>query len=73
MRHFKSSDYAQMIRELCPEIYHKTFNQLDLVEIPTVERIIWIDSAEDAEDFSYMQKFSDWISEGDANDRSESR
>ena len=36
MRHFKSSDYAQMVRELCPEIYHKTYNQLDLVEIPTI-------------------------------------
>ena len=68
MRHFKSSDYTQMIRELCPEIYHKTFNQLDLVEIPTVERIIWIDEADDNEDVSFMQKFSDWIAEGDAND-----
>ncbi|WP_367104578.1 AMP-binding protein [uncultured Psychrobacter sp.] len=68
MRHFKSSDYTQMIRELCPEIYHKNYNQLDLVEIPTVERIIWIDEPGNEEDFSYMQKFSDWISEGDAHD-----
>ena len=30
-------------RELCPEIYHKPYYQLDLVEIPAVERIIWID------------------------------
>lgn len=67
MRHFKTSDYTQMIRELCPEIYHKTFNQLDLVEIPTVERIIWIDEPEDTDDISFMQKFSDWIAEGDAN------
>ena len=68
MRHFKTSDYTQMIRELCPEIYHKTFNQLDLVEIPTVERIIWIDEPEDTDDISFMQKFSDWIAQGDAND-----
>ena len=68
MRHFKSSDYAQMVRELCPEIYHKTYNQLDLVEIPTIERIIWIDEPGNDEDFDYMQKFSEWISEGDAND-----
>lgn len=68
MRHFKDSDYAQMIRELCPEIYHKNYNQLDLIEIPTIERIIWIDAPDNDEDFNYMQKFSAWMSEGDAND-----
>ena len=68
MRHFKSSDYAQLIRELCPEIYHKDYKQLDLVEIPTVERIIWIDEPDTEEDFGFMQKFSAWMAEGDAND-----
>lgn len=68
MRHFKSSDYANMIKELCPEILHKTYNQLDLVEVPTVERIIWIDEPGNEEDFPYMQKFSDFLAEGDAND-----
>ncbi len=68
MRHFKTSDYAQMVAELCPEIYHKTYNQLDLVEIPTIERIIWIDDESCEEDIPFMQKFSAWISEGDAND-----
>ena len=68
MRHFKSSDYAQLIRELCPEIYHKDYKQLDLVEIPTVERIIWIDEPDSEEDFGFMQKFSSWLAEGDAND-----
>ncbi len=68
MRHFKTSDYTQMVRELCPEIYHKTYNQLDLVEIPTIERIIWIDEPGNDETFSYMQRFSDWMSEGDPND-----
>ncbi|WP_350587767.1 AMP-binding protein [Psychrobacter sp. 78a-MNA-CIBAN-0178] len=68
MRHFKTSDYTQMIRELCPEIYHKDYTQLDLVEIPTIERIIWIDEPESDEDFNFMQKFSTWMAEGDAND-----
>ena len=68
MRHFKSSDYANIIRELCPEIYHKPYYQLDLVEIPTVERIIWIDEPETDEEFGFMQKFSEWMKEGDAND-----
>ncbi len=68
MRHFKTSDYASLIRELCPEIYHKDYTQLDLVEIPTIERIIWIDEPESDETFGFMQKFSSWMSEGDAND-----
>ncbi|WP_227430636.1 AMP-binding protein [Psychrobacter sp. I-STPA6b] len=68
MRHFKSSDYAQLIRELCPEIYHKPYHQLDLVEIPTVERIIWIDEPDTDETFGFMQKFSNWLAEGDADD-----
>lgn len=68
MRHFKSSDYANMIRELCPEIYHKTYNQLDLIEIPTIERVIWIDEPDSDESFGFMQKFSDWLAEGDPND-----
>lgn len=68
MRHFKSSDYAKIIRELCPEIYHKPYYQLDLVEIPTVERIIWIDEPDTEEEFGFMQKFSEWMTEGDAND-----
>ena len=68
MRHFKSSDYAKIIRELCPEIYHKPYYQLDLVEIPTVERIVWIDESDTEEEFGFMQKFSEWMAEGDAND-----
>lgn len=68
MRHFKSSDYALMIRELCPEIYHKDYYQLDLVEIPTIERIIWIDEPGNDEDFKYMQRFSNWMAEGSADD-----
>ena len=76
MRHFKSSDYGQIIQEVCPEIYHKDYNELNLVEIPTVERIVWIDEPEssgqtddDAEqDYNFMQRFSAWMAEGDAND-----
>ncbi len=68
MRHFRDSDYAQMIRELCPEIYHKNYHQLDLIEIPTVERIIWVDNENSHEDFNFMQKFSAWMAEGDSND-----
>lgn len=68
MRHFKTSDYAKLINELCPEIYHKDYKHLDLVEIPTIERIIWIDEPESDEAFKYMQKFSEWMAEGSADD-----
>ncbi len=68
MRLFRTSDYVKMINELCPEIYHKDYQQLDLVEIPTVERIIWINEPDASENLPYLQKFSDWIAEGDAND-----
>lgn len=68
MRHFKSSDYAKIIHELCPEIYHKDYRQLDLVEIPTIERIIWIDEPDAEDDFGFMQRFSEWMATGDAND-----
>ncbi|MDO5769496.1 MAG: AMP-binding protein [Psychrobacter sp.] len=68
MRHFKTSDYAKLINELCPEIYHKDYKHLDLVEIPTIERIIWIDEPNSDEAFNYMQKFSDWMAEGHSDD-----
>ncbi len=68
MRHFKSSDYAEMIRELAPEIYHKNYNQLELIQLPNLQRIVWIDSPDSTEHFNYMQKFSDWLAEGDCND-----
>ncbi len=68
MRHFKSSDYAEMIRELAPEIYHKNYDQLELIQLPNLQRIVWIDSPDSTEHFNYMQKFSDWLAEGDCND-----
>lgn len=34
MRHFKLSDYAEMIREMAPEIYHQSFENLELISLP---------------------------------------
>ncbi len=68
MRHFKSSDYAKMIQELAPEIYHKNYKDLELIQLPNLQRIVWIDAPDSTESFRYMQKFSDWLAEGDAND-----
>ena len=68
MRHFRSSDYAVMLQELAPEARHQSYQNLELVQLPNLKRVIWIDSPESTEDFSYMQKFSAWIAEGDADD-----
>ena len=68
MRHFRSSDYAVMLQELAPEARHQSYQNLELVQLPNLKRVIWIDSPESTEDFSYMQKFSAWITEGDADD-----
>ena len=68
MRHFRSSDYAVMLQELAPEARHQSYQNLELVQLPNLKRVIWIDSPESTEDFSYMQKFSAWIAEDDADD-----
>lgn len=68
MRHFKTSDYAQMIQEMAPEIYHQAFESLELIGLPNLKRIVWIDDPTSSETFSFMQKFSDWLTTGDAND-----
>lgn len=68
MRYFKTSDYAQMIQEMAPEIYHQGFESLELIGLPNLKRIVWIDEPTSSETFSFMQKFSDWLKTGDAND-----
>lgn len=68
MRHFKASDYAQMIQEMIPEVLHQNYESLELIGLPNLKRIIWIDEPDSTEQFSYMQKFSDWLGTGDAND-----
>ncbi len=68
MRHFKTSDYTQMIQEMAPEIYHQGFESLELIGLPNLKRIVWIDEPTSRETFSFMQKFSDWLTTGDAND-----
>lgn len=68
MRHFKSSDYAKMLQELAPEARHQDYHNLELIQLPNLKRIVWIDSPDSDESFSFMQKFSDWLAEGDAND-----
>lgn len=68
MRHFKTSDYAEMLQEMAPEIYRQDYKYLELVSLPNLKRLIWIDEPESTENIRYMQKFSDWLSEGDAND-----
>lgn len=68
MRHFKSSDYAKMMQELAPEARHQDYKNLELIQLPNLKRVVWIDSPESEENFSFMQKFSDWIAEGNPDD-----
>lgn len=68
MRHFKSSDYAKMLQEIAPEAEHQDFHTLELIRLPNLKRVVWIDSPNSTEDFGFMQKFSEWLAEGDPND-----
>ncbi|USZ15778.1 AMP-binding protein [Moraxella sp. FZFQ2102] len=68
MRHFKSSDYARMIQEMAPESLHQNYKNLELVRLPNLKRVVWIDSPDSTENFGFMQRFSDWITEGDEHD-----
>lgn len=68
MRHFKSSDYAVMMQELAPEARHQDYHNLELVQLPNLKRVVWIDSPESTDSFRFMQKFSDWLAEGDPDD-----
>lgn len=68
MRHFKTSDYAMMLQELAPEARHQDYQNLELIQLPNLKRIVWIDCPDSNEHFGFMQKFSDWLAEGDPED-----
>lgn len=68
MRHFKSSDYIKMMHEIAPEARHQDYKQLELIRLPNLKRVVWIDAKGSKENFGFMQKFSDWLAEGDPND-----
>nr|WP_228127153.1 AMP-binding protein [Psychrobacter lutiphocae] len=68
MRHFKTSDYVQMIQQMAPEICHQQYQCLELIGLPNLKRVIWIDAPNSTEHFGFMQPFSEWMAEGDAND-----
>ena len=68
MRHFKTSDYAKMMQEIAPEARHQDYQNLELIRLPNLKRVVWIDEPESVDLFGFMQKFSDWIAEGDPDD-----
>lgn len=68
MRHFKTSDYVEMIEEMAPEMRHQNYANLELIGLPNLKRVVWIDKPDSEETIDFIQKFSDWMSEGDGDD-----
>lgn len=68
MRRFKTSDYVGMLQELVPEAATQSSGSLKPEKVPMLERIVWFDEAGDTESFAGIDKFSDWIATGDADD-----
>ncbi len=68
MRRFKTSDYVKMLQEMTPELVDQNYDELNLQLLPNLKRLVWIDEPGSTEDIRFMQKFSDWLAEGDAND-----
>ncbi len=68
MRHFKTSDYIEMIQEMAPEIYHQHYDGLELASLPNLKRIVWIDAPDSPVQPNFVQKFSDWMAQGRADD-----
>lgn len=68
MRSFKTSDYLGMLRELAPELASAKPGELKSARLPQLRRVVWIDTAGQGDDEAGMQRFSDLLASGDAND-----
>ncbi|MDM0042912.1 AMP-binding protein [Variovorax dokdonensis] len=68
MRSFKTSDYLGMLRELAPELADSKPGELRAARLPHLRRIAWIDVAGQGGEEPGVQRFSDLLASGDAND-----
>lgn len=68
MPSFKTSDYLGMLRELMPELDGSTPGKLAAQRLPLLRRVVWIDVAGQGDDIAGVQRFSELLATGDAND-----
>ena len=68
MDRFKTSDYLGMVRELAPELASSQPGQLHSAKLPELRWVVWIDSPREGEEQPGMERFSRFITKGDAQD-----
>ena len=68
MDRFKTSDYLGMVRELAPELATSQPGQLHSAKLPDLRWVVWIDSPREGEEQPGMERFSRFITQGDAQD-----
>ena len=68
MARFKTSDYLGMLRELAPEWVHGTPGQLEALQLPHLNTVVWIDEPGVGGEEPGLLRFSDLIARGNAAD-----
>ncbi|RRD66649.1 AMP-binding protein [Comamonadaceae bacterium OH2310_COT-174] len=68
MPSFKTSDYLGMLRELAPELEQCEPGKLAARRLPFLRRVVWIDVPGQGQEQPGMQRFSELLATGDAND-----
>ena len=68
MARFKTSDYLGMLRELAPEWVHGTPGQLEALQLPHLNTVVWIDEPGVGGEEPGLLRFSDLMARGNAAD-----
>ncbi|HEY8905828.1 MAG TPA: AMP-binding protein, partial [Rhodoferax sp.] len=68
MASFKTSDYLAMLRELAPEWEHARSGSLASGRLPRLRSVVWIDVAGQGDEQPGMQRFTDLLASGNADD-----
>ena len=68
MARFKTSDYLGMLRELAPEWVHGTPGQLEALQLPHLNTVVWIDEPGVGGEEPGLLRFSDLMARGDVAD-----
>ena len=68
MPRFKTSDYLGMLRELAPEWVHGTPGQLEALQLPHLNTVVWIDEPGVGGEEPGLLRFSDLMARGNAAD-----